>query len=240
VVITFGKGDQLMKTDAFEDELRQALGGRAAEVPAAAVDRLRQRNYRPRGHSRVTLAGAGLVVAALAASAGAYLAGAPAGSGHVPAGDGHVPAGVAEAAKTTVRLDGYTFSLPPGFKTGHAQCTAPEFAIPVQQSKQFEAGAVAHDACVQVVLTTLALNHPSAAVPIPVGRYHGYLLRQPQAHRIILFTDISSPGNPRALVVAARNLSESQVFNMVGRALGLKLCPPGGPGTAAQRKLCLT
>jgi hypothetical protein len=222
-----------MKTDAFEDELRQALDDRAAEVPAAAVNRVRQRNYRPRGHSRVTLAGAGLVVAALAAWGGAYVAGAPGGSGHAPAG-------VAEAAKTTVRLDGYTFSLPPGFKTGHGQCAAPKFAIPVKQSKQFEAGAVAHDACLQVVLTASALNHPSGAVAIPVGRYHGYLLRQPQAHGIILFTDISSPGNPRSLMVAARNLSENQVFNMVSRALGLKLCPPGGPGTAAQRQLCLT
>ena len=58
-----------MKTDAFEEDLRQALAHRAAEVPQTAVDRLRRRNYRPRTHSRVTLAGAGLVAAAAAAAA---------------------------------------------------------------------------------------------------------------------------------------------------------------------------
>jgi hypothetical protein len=67
-----------MKTDAFEADLRQALARRAAEVPQATVDRLRHGNYRPRAHSPVTLAGAGLVTAAAVGAAVAVTVLAPA------------------------------------------------------------------------------------------------------------------------------------------------------------------
>jgi hypothetical protein len=65
-----------MKTDAFEDDLRQALAQRAAEVPGEAVDRLRSRNYRPRSRNRVLVAGA-VVVTAAAVSAAVAVAALP-------------------------------------------------------------------------------------------------------------------------------------------------------------------
>jgi hypothetical protein len=67
-----------MKTDAFEDDLRQALAQRAAEVPGEAVDRLRNRNYRPRSRNRVLVAGAGAVTAAAVSAAVAVAALLPA------------------------------------------------------------------------------------------------------------------------------------------------------------------
>jgi len=73
-----------MKIDAFEDDLRQALAQRAAQVPAEAVDRLRSRNYRPRSRNRVLLAGAGVATAAAVSAAVAVTALLPAGhpAGH--------------------------------------------------------------------------------------------------------------------------------------------------------------
>lgn len=214
-----------MKTDAFESDLRQALGSRAAEVPAEAVDRLQQRDYRPRQRSRVTLAGAGLVIAALAASAGAYL-------GEAGSAGGRVPARMAKAAGTTVRLEGYTFALPAGFKIGHTTCTPPKrgglHGVPVKQSKWFEAGAAAHDGCVEAVLSAAELTPPPHAVPVQIGRYQGYLASQPQGHGVALFTDIAGSGSYRWLVVLARNLSGNQVVNMADRALGQRSCPPAG------------
>lgn len=68
-----------MKTDAFEDDLRQALAQRAAEVPGEAVDRLRNRKYRPRSRSRVLVAGMGVVIAAAVSAAVAVTALLPAG-----------------------------------------------------------------------------------------------------------------------------------------------------------------
>lgn len=60
-----------MNTNELEDNLRETLAHRAAGVPAAAGDRLRQRTYRPRAHSRGTLvtavtAGAATVAAVTA------------------------------------------------------------------------------------------------------------------------------------------------------------------------------
>jgi len=76
-----------MKTDAFEDDLRQALAQRAAEVPGEAVDRLRNRKYRPRSRSRVLVAGAGVVTAAAVSAAVAVTALLPAG--HQPSHRAH-------------------------------------------------------------------------------------------------------------------------------------------------------
>jgi hypothetical protein len=64
-----------VKTDAFETDLRRALARQAAAVPAVAGERVRKHNYRPRRHRRAAAAGVGPVIAALAASGGAYLAG---------------------------------------------------------------------------------------------------------------------------------------------------------------------
>ena len=76
-----------MKTDAFEDDLRQALAQRAAEVPGEAVDRLRNRKYRPRSRSRVLVAGAGVVTGAAVSAAVAVTALLPAG--HQPSHRAH-------------------------------------------------------------------------------------------------------------------------------------------------------
>jgi len=76
-----------MKTDAFEDDLRQALAQRAAEVPGEAVDRLRNRKYRPRSRSRVLVAGAGVVTAVAVSAAVAVTALLPAG--HQPSHRAH-------------------------------------------------------------------------------------------------------------------------------------------------------
>jgi uncharacterized protein (UPF0147 family) len=76
-----------MRTDAFETDLRQALARRAAEVPGTTADRLRHRNYRPRAHSRVIMASAGLVAAAAVSAAVATTALSPAS--HQPGPPAH-------------------------------------------------------------------------------------------------------------------------------------------------------
>jgi hypothetical protein len=76
-----------MKTDAFEDDLRQALAQRAAEVPGEAVDRLRNRNYRPRSRNWFLVAGAGVVTAVAVSAAVAATALLPAG--HQPSHRAH-------------------------------------------------------------------------------------------------------------------------------------------------------
>ena len=58
-----------MKTDAFETDLRQALGRRAAQVPGEAIQRLERRDYRPRSRPRRAMAAAGPAAAAAAGAA---------------------------------------------------------------------------------------------------------------------------------------------------------------------------
>ncbi|HEY1915101.1 MAG TPA: hypothetical protein VGH27_05940 [Streptosporangiaceae bacterium] len=94
-----------MKTDAFEDDLRQALSARAAEVPQAAVDRLQRRDYHPRTRSRVTLAAAGLAITAAAAGAAAVITLLPAS--HQPAR----PATAQLTAWTVTRQPGGSISI---------------------------------------------------------------------------------------------------------------------------------
>jgi hypothetical protein len=205
-----------MKTDAFEADLHQTLARRAAEVPAAAGDRLRQHNYRPRGHSRVTVASTGLVIAALAASGGAYLAGVTTGS------TGHVPAGAARLTGATIKLDGYQFALPAGFKATTTSCTPPargglEPARPL--SGKYAAGAAAQGGCVEAVLSAASLTPPSWASPVQVGHYQGFVMSQPAEHRIALYVDISSTQRYHWLVITAKNLSQAQVIAIAAKAL---------------------
>jgi hypothetical protein len=58
-----------MNTDAFETDLRQALGRRAAQVPGEAIQRLERRYYWPPSRARRAMAAAGLVSAAAAGAA---------------------------------------------------------------------------------------------------------------------------------------------------------------------------
>ena len=58
-----------MKTDAFETDLRQALGRRAAQVPGEAIQRLERRDYWPPSRTRRAMAAAGLVSATAAGAA---------------------------------------------------------------------------------------------------------------------------------------------------------------------------
>ena len=99
-----------MKTDSFEADLRQALAGRAAEVPEEVVERLQHRHYRPRTPGRVRMAGAGLAGAAAAAAVLAIAMSHPgSGPGNRP-GSG-APARAQLAAWTVTRQPDGAVSL---------------------------------------------------------------------------------------------------------------------------------
>ena len=214
-----------MVTDMFEADLREALARRAAEVPPQVGDRLRHGDYRPRGHGPVPVAAAGLAAAVLAVG-GTYLAGATGGSA------GHAPA-AARLAGTTIRLDGYQFTLPAGYKPTSAPCTAPVRAglngTPVPGSALFAAGAAAHGGCVEAVLSGQDLTPPGWAVPVQVGHHQGYVMSQPRGDRITLYVDLSGAASPRWLVITAKQLSQIQVVTIATRALTQPASQPPGP-----------
>jgi len=216
-----------MVTDMFEADLREALARRAAEVPPQAGDRLRGGHYRPRGHSPAPVAAVGLAAAAaVLAAGGAYLAGATAG------GPGHALA-VARLTGATIRLDGYQFTLPAGYKPTSAPCTAPVRAglngTPVPASAAFAAGAAAHGGCVEAVLSGQDLTPPGWAVPVQVGDHQGYLMSQPREGRTVLYVDLSGAAGPRWLVITAKHLSQIQVVTIATRALTQPASQPPGP-----------
>jgi len=95
-----------MKTDAFETDLRQALGRRAAQVPGEAIQRLQRRDYWPPSRTRRALAAVAAGAAAgprrralLAGGAAAVVLLGGAGYGLTAAFAGHA-AGPAASTKT--------------------------------------------------------------------------------------------------------------------------------------------
>jgi hypothetical protein len=99
-----------MKTDSFEADLRQALAGRAAEVPEEVVERLQHRHYRPCTPGRVRMAGAGLAGAAAAAAVLAIAMSHPGSDPGSRPGSG-APAGAQLAAWTVTRQPDGAVSL---------------------------------------------------------------------------------------------------------------------------------
>jgi hypothetical protein len=206
-----------VKTDAFETDLRQALAREAAAVPAAACERVRHRDYRPRAHSRAAVASAGLVIAALAASGGAYLAGVTRDSA------GGVPSATSPLTGATITLDGYRFALPAGFKAITATCTAPirgGLAPSATVGSKFAAGASAHGGCVEAALFSGKLTLPGTASAVRVGNHQGYVMAQPAEHRIALYVSIPAAGGGHWLVITAKDLSRAEVVAIAARALG--------------------
>jgi hypothetical protein len=205
-----------VKSDAFETTLRQALARQAAAVPAAARDRVRQRNYRPRVHSRAAVATAGLVIAALAASGGAYLAGV------TPGTNGGAP-GVTQLTGATITLDSYRFTLPAGFKATTAACTAPirgGLTPSGTVGSKFAAGASAHGGCVEAALFAGKLTPPRSASTVQVGHHRCYLIAQPAEHRIALYVSVPAASGSHWVVITAKDLSQAQVVSIAARALG--------------------
>jgi hypothetical protein len=206
-----------VKTDAFETDLRQALARQAAAVPAAAGERVRHRDYRPRLHSRLAVASAGLVIAVLAAFGGAYLAGVTTGP------TGGVPSATARLTGATITLDGYRFTLPAGFKATTAACTAPirgGLAPSATVGSKFSAGASAHGGCVEAVLFAGKLTPPGSASAVRVGHHQGYVMAQPAEHRIALYVSIPAASGGHWLVITAKDLSQAEVVGIAARALG--------------------
>jgi hypothetical protein len=206
-----------VNTDAFETDLRQALARQAAAVPAAAGERVRQRNYRPRVHSRAAVAGAGLVIAALAASGGAYLAGVTTGT------TGGAPGATARLTGATITLDGYRFTLPAGFKATTTACTAPirgGLAPSARVGSKFAAAASAHGGCVEAFLFAEQLTPPSSASAVQVGHHRGYVIAQPAEHRMALYVRISAASGGHWVVITAKDLSQAEVVTITARALG--------------------
>lgn len=201
-----------MTTPAFEKDLREALARRAAEVPASAGDSLRQRSYRPRIHSPMRAMAPVLGAAVIAASAGAYLAGAVPGGG---------PA-VSPGPGTSIVLDGHRLTLPPGFKRSHRHCVAPRRGlpgVPVPASARFAAGATAHGGCVEALFTSVRVDPPASASRIRVDGDQGYLVAPRQQRRVALYVKLPGTGHYGWLVIAAYDLPSRDVVSMGDRTL---------------------
>jgi hypothetical protein len=194
-----------MTTDDFEASLRDALARKAAEVPAHAADRVKQRNYRPRTMRGRPVAAAGLATAVLAA------------------GGGYLASSLSAPANTTqVRLAAFT--LPAGFTATTTQCAPLPPGVTAGRTARgqagFAAGASAHGGCVEAALVPQAVPAPATAEPIPVGRYQGFMTAQAPDRTITLYVEIPAAEGAQELVVVARNLSGNQVTEIARRTLG--------------------
>ena len=197
-----------MNNDELEAGLRAALARRAAEIPDHAADRLRGRDYRPRGHNWRAAAGATAVVMI---AAGGYLAWASAtGTSHPPV--------IAQHADAAIQLDGYQFTLPEGYKATTAPCAPPGPGTPAPGSTQFAAGAGAHGGCLEAVLSTQD-HPPAAASPLSIGHHQAFVSAPPPGGTITLYIDISGDSRYRWLVITATNLHQRQVITIAARAL---------------------
>lgn len=204
----------MTQPDAIELEVRAALAGQVARIPAdTAAGRVR-RDYHPRTRSVTPIAIVGLVTAAAAATGSGYAAGLA---------QQHRPGPGTRASAQTIRLDGYTFTLPKGFAKTGTSCALPPppglNGTPAARSAAYADGAAAHSGCVGLIFTSQQLTPPSSATPVKVGQDQGFLAADPAASSLTLYVSISTPRSAPWLVVTATGLSEFQVTNMADRAL---------------------
>ena len=204
----------MTRHDTIELEVRAALADQAARIPADTAARLVHRDYHPRTRSAAPIAAVGLATVAAVATASFYAAGL---AQQHPAGS------MTRASAQTIRLDGYTFTLPAGFAKKGTSCALPPppglNGTPAPRTAAYAAGAAAHGGCVGLIFTSQQLTPPASATPVQVGQDQGFLASDPATQSLTLYVSISTPASTPWLVITATRLSQSQVTNMAGRAL---------------------
>jgi hypothetical protein len=137
----------------------------------------------------------------------------------------------------SIRLAGYKFRTPAGFKPATKSCiSAPVANRPRPSIDGFAAAASANGGCVELVYLVAAdwlQSHglmPDAADAVEVGRYKGYFV-SPQAPRkaSTLYVDLPGADGRRVvfLVLLSRGLTEAQLVAVAES--GLPTLPPTGP-----------
>ncbi len=151
---------------------------------------------------------------------------------------GHRSAGRSETSTlplskdVTLRLAGYSFTLPAGFQTFDGRCSNTSSASRKGLKPHWKSARAADGGCVEVevVLASGTAVVPSAAEPVPVGSYQGYLLTGLRAttHTSTgetLYVVIPSAQGDSYLVLSAVGLTPAQLVAIAEAAL------PGSPGT---------
>lgn len=154
------------------------------------------------------LAGAAIVAAAVVASLELRHGTSPRATGP---GRHHVV-----LSSATIRLAGYRFRLPAGYKPSSASCaSASSGSGPTPVLNSFAAAAAADGGCVEAAfLIGDDPSPPAGADPIDVGPYSGYLLSQGGAEESTLYVELPNaggPGNPAYLVLLAQGLTLDQL-----------------------------
>jgi hypothetical protein len=209
--------------DTIESEVRAALAGQAARIPAGTAARLARRDYHPRTRPAAPIAAVGLATAAAVATGSFYAAGLA---------QQHHPGPVTRAAAQTIRLDDYTFTLPKGFAKTGTPCWMPPppglTGTPDPRSAAYAGGAAAHKGCVALIITSQQVTPPASATPVPIGQHQGFLAGDPATRGLTLYVGIGPSGSAPWLVITATGLSAAQVTSMAGRALQ----PPAQPSAS--------
>lgn len=205
-----------MKTDAFEDDLRQVLSARAAEVPQAAAGRLAGLRYQPRIRSRLTLAAAGLAATATASAAIAVTVLATAS--HPP---GHQP-----GRPATARLAAWTVTK---LASGNISITIRELKDPAGLQSTLRADGVPASVTFSSQLNPACRPYPGGTPGIPPFQASSLLKRVfPEPYKRL---PASLPRLPRRLSRVPAHARRPAPFPAPGHAL-IVIDPSALPGHA--------
>ena len=196
----------------LEDSLRSALSTKADLVPDAIGEQLRSAHYEPRSAGR----GIATIFAgtALAVGIGAtYLA---SDTGEVPTGS---PAVHGASGRETVRLEGYTLTLPEHMRASGVPCAAKPSGTPGLPETVVNAGGQfvpINGGCLNIDLGSP--TPPPGSQPVSVGTYYGYVAENGADSTITLYVE----GSTTHMVIfsaAETGLSEQQLISLAADSL---------------------
>jgi hypothetical protein len=165
-----------------------------------ASERPARRREIPRRRTAIALAGAVVVVAALAAVASGGF------------GTAHDRATGLSGAR--IQLAGYHFRTPAGFTASDRSCgmsTDPNVVVGVQG---FAAAASADGGCVEayIMLSSNGSAVPAGAAPVTIGAYQAYLESSDSSGRMRLYVRLPDLGHDwQAVVLFATGLTSDQL-----------------------------
>jgi hypothetical protein len=121
-----------------------------------------------------------------------------------------------------IELAGYRFRTPAGFKASTSSCAPASEETPARNG--FVAAASADGGCVEAVALIAANSSaiPTAAQPVAVGSYQGWLVSQAPSGDTTLYVELpNAAGDQRAayLVLFAQGLTQEQLIDVAESGL---------------------
>jgi hypothetical protein len=237
-----------MMTDEIETDLWEALARCAADVPDHVGQRLRQRDYHPRGPRRKLISGLAAAAVVIVGTGTALITGRASNGVHQPQQyASSSTSATVPLTGGTIRLADATISLPAGFQPVDIACSPiPSGLGPSIQffdSPPFAAAASSDGGCFEALLASHA-SIPSDTDSVNVGQYQGSVITDESTGVTTLYVTVPADhffANPETVngepistidvVLTAKGLSADEVESIAEAGIPTAAIPSGPPCT---------